>query len=163
MAQVKPIPEGFNTVSVCLVVPDAQEALRFYARAFGAETILRMPGPDGKGTMHAEMRIGDSTVMLTDENPQWNLKSPKTLGGSPVSLHLYVADVDAWFQRAVEAGCEVAFPLHDAFWGDRYAKVRDPYGHEWGLATHKEDLTPEQIAQRGRTFFEKLDTGCAPE
>ena len=153
---VKPIPEGYHTVSAYLIVPNAAEALEFYRNAFGAETIFRMPGPDGKSTMHAEMRIGDSPVMLTEENPQWGTKSPRTLGGSPVSLHLYVKDVDAAFRRATQAGCEVTMELMDAFWGDRYGKVRDPYGHEWGLATHKEDVPPEEMGRRAQEWFTSM-------
>ena len=163
MSDVKPIPDGFNTVSTYLVVKSATEALSFYQKAFGAEAGHRMPGPDGESTMHAEMRIGNSTVMLTDENPQWNMKSPQTLGGTPVSLHVYVNDVDAFFARAVEAGCEVQAPLMDAFWGDRYAKLQDPYGHVWGVATHKEDLSPEEMGRRAAEFFKSMGPGgdCA--
>lgn len=153
---VKPVPEGFNTVSAYLVVRNAVEALEFYQKAFGAEPGMRMPGPDGKSTMHAEMRIGDSTVMLTDENPQWQMKSPQTLGGSPSSLHIYVHDVDKYFNRAVEAGCEITAPLMDAFWGDRYGKVMDPFGHQWGIATHKEDLSGEEIGRRAAEFFANM-------
>jgi len=153
----KPIPEGFSTVSAFLIQEDSLRAMDFYQKAFGAEAGMHMPGPDGKGTMHMEMRIGDSTIMMTDENPQWNCRSPKSLGGSPVSMHLYVKDADALFNRAVAAGCEVEFPISDAFWGDRYGKVRDPFGHAWGIATHKEDLTLEQIGQRAAEFFKNMN------
>jgi len=153
---VKPVPECFNTVNVYLVVKNAVEALEFYQKAFGAEAGARMAGPDGKSTMHAEMRIGNSTVMLTDENPQWEMKSPETLGGSPVSLHLYVDDADKLFNRAVQAGCEVKAPMMDAFWGDRYGKVADPFGHQWGLATHKEDLTEQEIGKRAAEWFANM-------
>lgn len=159
MPDVKPIPEGFNSVSVYLIVPNSVEALEFYQKALGAETLARMPGPDGKSTMHAEMRIGNSTVMLSDENPQWDMKSPKTLGGSPCSLHLYVNDTDAFFNRAVEAGCEVKMPPMDAFWGDRYAKVADPYGHQWGIATHIEDVSEEEMAKRAQEWFASMAEG----
>jgi uncharacterized glyoxalase superfamily protein PhnB len=159
----KPVPDCFNTVSAYLIVKNSVEALGFYQKAFGAEPGARMPGPDGKSTMHAEMHIGNSTVMLTDENPQWNLKSPQTLGGSASSMHIYVDDADKYYERAVEAGCEVVAPLMDAFWGDRYGKVRDPFGHEWGVATHKEDLTPEEIGKRAAEFFATMGTeGCQP-
>lgn len=156
---VKPIPEGFNTVSAYLIQDDSVKAMDFYQKAFGAESGMRMPGPDGKSTMHMEMRIGNSTVMLTDANPQWNAKSPKQLGGSPMSLHVYVNDADALFNRAVSAGCEIEYPIGDTFWGDRYGKVRDPFGHSWGIATHKEDLTPEQIGKRAEEFFKNMK-GC---
>jgi uncharacterized glyoxalase superfamily protein PhnB len=153
MAKVKAVPEGFNSVSSSLIVPNCVEALEFYKKALGAEILFRMPGPDGKSTMHAEMRLGNSTVMLSDENPQWGAKSPKTLGGSPVTLHLYVDDADSVYQRAVAAGCTVAMPIMDAFWGDRYGKVKDPFGHEWGIGTHKEDLSPEEMDKRAKAAF----------
>ncbi len=158
--KVKAVPEGFNTVSAYLIVPDATRALRFYAEAFGAETGLRMSGPEGRGTMHAEMRIGDSMVMLADENPHMGTKAPASLGGTPVSLALYVQDVDALFARAVSAGCTVVLPVMDAFWGDRYGKLKDPFGHEWGIATHKEDLSPAEIERRQAEFFRKMGSGC---
>ncbi len=163
MPDVKPIPDGFHTLNAYLIVPDALEAIDFYARAFGATAGDHMPGPGGKGTMHAEIRIGDSTLMLSDENPQWGSQAPATLGGSPVSLHLYVEDADALFHRAVEAGCSVEFPIDDTFWGDRYAKVKDPYGHQWGIATHKEDVPPEEMARRAEAFFASLAGGEGSE
>jgi len=153
MAKVKAVPEGFNTVSPTLIVPNCVEAIALYKKAFGAEEIARMPGPDGKSTMHAEMRLGNSTVMMSDESPQWGTKSPKALGGTPVSLHLYVEDADAIFKRAVSAGCTVTMPISDAFWGDRYGKVKDPFGHEWGIGTHKEDLSPEEMGKRAQAAF----------
>ena len=156
---VKPVPDGFNTVSTYLVVKNSVKALEFYQKAFGAEAGLRMPGPDGNSTIHAEMRIGDSTVLLGDENPQWGMKAPQTLGGSPSSLHLYVDDADKLFNRAVEAGCEVKAPMMDAFWGDRYGKVVDPFGHEWGIATHKEDLNDEEMGKKAAEFFASMDCG----
>ncbi len=157
------IPEGFNTVSTYLIVKDAKKALDFYQKALGAEAGVHMPGPGGQGTMHAEMRIGNSTVMLTDENPQWEMKAPETLGGSPASLHLYVEDVDKAFKRAVDAGCEVVAPLMDAFWGDRYGKVKDPYGHQWGFATHVEDVPPEEMGKRAEAWFAEMAGGQGPE
>ena len=159
MSDVKPIPEGFNTVSNYLVVKSATEALSFYQKAFGAEAGHRMPGPDGESTMHAEMRIGNSSVMLTQENPEWQMKSAETLAGSPVSLHIYVENSDKAFDRAVAAGCEVTAPMSDAFWGDRYGKVKDPFGLEWGFATHKEDLTEAEIGKRAADFFASMGQG----
>ena len=156
----KAVPDGFNTVSAYLIVKNAEKALDFYQRAFGAEAGERMTGPDGTGTMHAEMRIGDSTVMLTDENPAWELKSPQTLGGCTASLHLYVEDVDKAFQRAVNAGCTVKAPLMDAFWGDRYGKLEDPFGHTWGLATHVEDVPHGEVKKRAEAFFASMGGGC---
>jgi uncharacterized glyoxalase superfamily protein PhnB len=153
---VKPVPECFNSVSVYLVVKNAVEALEFYQKAFGAEAGTRMPGPDGKSTMHAEMRIGNSTVMLSDENPQWEMKSPQTIGGSPASLHVYVDDADKLFSRAVAAGCEVKAPMIDAFWGDRYGKVMDPFGYQWGIATHTEDVPEEEMGKRAAEWMASM-------
>jgi PhnB protein len=147
MSAVKPVPDGYHTVTPHLAVRDAAAALAFYARAFGAEELFRMPGPGGV-VMHAEVRIGDSIVMLGEEDPTRGASSPKTIGGSPVSLLLYLKDVDASFARAAQAGCTVEMPPTDMFWGDRYGKVQDPFGHHWALATHKEDLSPEEMAKR---------------
>ena len=161
---VQPIPEGFNTVSTYLIVKDAKKAIDFYQMAFGAEAGVHMPGPDGSGTLHPEVRIGNSTVMLTDENPQWEMKSPETLGGTPASLHIYVTDADAAFQRAVDAGCTVMAPLMDMFWGDRYGKVIDPFGHQWGISTHIEDVPPEEMGARAKAFFAQMaEGGGCPE
>jgi uncharacterized glyoxalase superfamily protein PhnB len=157
MAKAKAIPDRCHSVNVYLVVTDAAEALHFYSKAFGAHSLRSMPGPDGKGTMHAEMVIGDSTVMLADEFPQMNLKSPKSLGGNCATLHIYVDDADALFNQAVEAGCEVLHPMSDVFWGDRYGKVADPYGHHWGIATHVEDLTEEEMAARAKEAFANME------
>lgn len=160
MSTAQPVPEGFNTVSAYLIVPSAVDALEFYQRAFGAETVSRMPGAGGEqSTMHAEMRIGNSIVMLTDENPQWGTQSPKALGGTPVSLHLYVEDADALFERAVKAGCTPQFPMEDTFWGDRYGKLADPFGHVWGVATHKKDLTPGELAQAAQEWMANAASG----
>ncbi len=153
---VQAIPHGFNTVSCFLIVPNCVEALEFYRKAFGAEVVMRMPGPNGQSTAHAEMRIGNSTVMLADENPHWGLKSPKSLGGSPVSLHLYVTDADATVERAVAAGCQVTAPLQDMFWGDRFGKVSDPYGHAWSIATHQEDVSTEEMLRRAVAAFANM-------
>ncbi len=147
MSQVKPVPDGYHTVTPYLTVRGASGALEFYAKAFGAEERFRMPGPDGS-IMHAEMRIGDSFVMLGEECPQMGASSPQLLGGSPVSLMIYVTDVDASFARATSAGCTAQVPPTDMFWGDRYCKLQDPYGHLWGIATHKEDVCPEDMMRR---------------
>jgi len=157
------IPEGFNTVSVYLIVKDAKEAIDFYQKAFGAEAGVHMPGPGGQGTMHAEVRIGNSTVMLTDENPQWEMKAPASYGGSPAGLHLYVDDADKLFKRAIDAGCTVKAPLMDAFWGDRFGKLTDPFGHDWGIATHVEDVEPADMEKRAAAFFAEMAGGQAPE
>ena len=155
----KAVPDRFHTVNAYLIVPKATEAMEFYAKAFGATVMSRMAGPDGESTVHAEVVIGDSALMLTDENPQWELRSPQTLGGCTASLHLYVEDADALFNQAVEAGCTVLAPMSDTFWGDRYGKVADPYGHHWGIATHTEDLEPEELQRRATEFFANMAAG----
>jgi PhnB protein len=142
--QVKAIPEGMHTVTPHLTCTSAAEALDFYKRAFGAIELARLPGPGGK-LMHAMMKIGDSNVMLMDEFPEFGALGPKSLKGSPVTMHLYVTDCDAQFARALEAGAAVKMPLADMFWGDRYGVLEDPYGHFWSVATHLRDLTPEEI------------------
>jgi len=152
MPNPKTVPDGFNTVTAHLICRDAAKAIDFYKKALGAEEILRMAGPGG-GIMHAEIRIGNSTVMLGDENPQFDCKSPLTLGGTPVTLHLYVQDVDQSFDRAVQAGGKVKMPVADMFWGDRYGQFVDPFGHTWSLATHKKDMTPEEMQKAAKEFF----------
>lgn len=142
--QENAVPHGFNTLTPHIVVRGAANAIEFYKNAFGAEEIARMPGPDGK-LMHAEMRIGNSMLMLADEFPEYGAKGPETVGGSPVTLSLYVEDADATFNRAVEAGATVRMPLADQFWGDRYGQVVDPFGHIWAVAAHIKDLTPEEM------------------
>jgi PhnB protein len=145
----KPIPDGYRTVTPYLTLTRAAQAIEFYQRAFGAQEKERMTGPDGQSVMHAEIRIGDSLVMLSDELPQMGTRSPETLGGTTGSIFLYVPDVDAAFKRAVAAGAKALMPPTDMFWGDRFAKLADPFGHEWAMATHKEDLTAEEIRTRG--------------
>ncbi len=148
--KVQPIPAGYHAVTPYLVCRDASGAIAFYKRAFGAKEKFRMAGPDGR-VMHAEIQVGDSRIMLTDEMPEQGAKSAIALGGSPVSIFLYVRNVDAAFAKATAAGATVATPLQNMFWGDRYGRLRDPFGYEWQMATHKEDLTPKQIADRART------------
>jgi uncharacterized glyoxalase superfamily protein PhnB len=144
--QVRPIPEGFHTITPHLVCSGAAEALTFYKQAFGAVENSRMPGPDGK-IMHAQMRIGDSLLMLADDFPDYGCVGPNALKNTPVYIHLYVEDVDAVYARAVEAGAKPIMPVSDMFWGDRYGQIEDPFGHRWSIATHKRDLTPEQIQE----------------
>lgn len=153
--KAKPIPAGFHTLTPYLTVKDGAEAIDFYKRAFGAKERLRMPGPDGKTVGHAEIIIGDSIVMLSSEMPGCN-KSPETLGGTPVSLCLYVEDSDASFKRAVDAGAEVLRPIEDQFYGDRSGGVIDPFGHQWWLMTHKEDVSPEEMKRRLPAEYEKM-------
>lgn len=151
---IKPIPEGYHTVTPYLVIKDAAKALEFYKEAFGATEQVRMPTPDGK-VMHAEIRIGDSQLMLCDECPDWNALSPLTLGGTAVSIMLYVEDVDTVVNRAVAGGAKVLMPVADQFWGDRMGSVVDPFGHKWSVATHKEDVTPEEVKKRAKACFDK--------
>jgi uncharacterized glyoxalase superfamily protein PhnB len=149
----KPIPEGFNTLTPHLVVKGASKAIDFYNKAFGAEEIRRVSGPDGKSIMHAELKIGNSRLMLVDEFPEMNARGPESIGGTPVTIHMFVEDADAVFNRAVDAGALVRMPLADMFWGDRYGVLADPFGHLWSIATHKEDLTPEEIGKRMKSSF----------
>lgn len=148
----KSTPAGYHTVTPAIIVRSAAEAIDFFKRAFDAEEVSRMTGPDG-AVMHAEIRIGDSIVMLGEENEQWGTLSPLSTKGNPGSLHIYVADVDAAFAKAVRAGAKVRYPLEDAFWGDRYGKVTDPFGHEWGLATRVRDLSPEEMQRAGEEWM----------
>jgi len=144
--QVRPIPEGFHTITPHLVCCGAADALTFYAQAFGAVETMRLPAPGGK-LMHAQMRIGDSNFMLADAFPESGCVDPRALNNTPVYIHLYVDDVDAVWTRAVEAGAKPLMPVTDMFWGDRYGQVEDPFGHRWSMATHKRDLTPEQMQE----------------
>jgi uncharacterized glyoxalase superfamily protein PhnB len=149
-----PIPSGHHTITPHLVIKGAAEAIDFYQRAFGAEELFRMPMPAPGGGMkigHAELKIGDSRLFLADEFPEHGSVGPN--GHSPVSIHLYVTDPDAVFDRAVKAGAKVTMPLADMFWGDRFGKLVDPYGHHWSIACHIEDVTPEQMEQRMAAAF----------
>jgi PhnB protein len=149
----KPIPEGFHTVTPGLVVRDAAKAIEFYKKALGAQELMRMPGPDGK-IMHAELKIGDSVVFIADENPQMgNIKSPQTLGGCTGVLNIYVPNVDELFKQAIAAGGKEFMAVADQFWGDRYGSLIDPFGYSWGIATHKEDLSPKEMGERAQEFF----------
>jgi len=149
MAKPKPIPDGHHTVTPYLTVKGAAKAIDFYKRAFGAHEEGRMDTPDGKSVVHAEIRIGDSMVMLSDEIPGMGPRSPEALGGTTSSIFLYVPDVDTAFRRAVDAGAKAIMPPTDMFWGDRFGKLDDPFGHQWAMATHKEDLSDEEIRKRG--------------
>ena len=143
----KPIPDMYHTITPHLVVQGAAEAIAFYVKAFGAEEIARMPMPDGR-LMHAEIRIGDSIIMLADDFGWGSSKSPAALGANTGGLLIYSDDVDAAFQRALDAGATVEMPLADMFWGDRYGRLKDPFGHGWAIATHIEDVAPEEMAAR---------------
>jgi PhnB protein len=141
---VRPIPEGMHTVTPHLICAGGAEAIEFYKKAFGAVELSRMTGSDGK-LMHASIRIGDSVIMLNEEMPEWGSFGPKHLKGSPVTIHLYVENVDAVFEQAVNAGAKVTMPLDDMFWGDRYGKLEDPFGHQWSVATHMRDPSQEEM------------------
>lgn len=148
---VKPIPDGYHSLSPALRMKNASKAIEFYKNAFGAKEISRMEGADGK-IMHAELQIGDSKLMLCDEFPEMNCKGPQSVGGCTASLHLYVEDADKVYNRAIEHGATALMPISDAFWGDRYGKVTDPFGHEWGIATRIEDLTEAEVKKRSQEF-----------
>jgi PhnB protein len=159
-AKVRPIPEDMHSLTPHLVCDGAAEAMDFYKRAFGAVEGGRMPGQNGK-LMHGMMRIGDSALMLVDENKEWGMLGPKSLGGSAVTIHHYVNDVDAVFERAVKEGATAKMPPADMFWGDRYAVVIDPWGHNWSIATHIKDMTPEEMAAEAAKMGEC--GGAAPQ
>jgi PhnB protein len=141
--KVKPIPDDMHRITPHLICAGAAGAIEFYKRAFGAVEEARLPGQDGR-LMHAVIRIHGDAVMLVDEMPEWGALSPKSLKGSPVTLHLYVEDVDAFVKRAVDAGAKLTMPVQDMFWGDRYGKIEDPFGHHWSVATHVRDVSLEE-------------------
>jgi PhnB protein len=159
--KVQPIPKGYHGVTPYLVVRGGEKAIEFYKKAFGAKERNRMPDPSGK-LMHAEIQIGDSVVMLGDEFPERGSRSPQTVGGASSSLMVYTKDVDALFERAVAAGATVQAPLMDMFWGDRWGKVLDPFGHEWQLASHVEDVSPREMAKRAATAMSGPPAQGAP-
>lgn len=147
MANVKPIPEGYHSVTPYLIIDGAADAIEFYKKAFGATELFRMPAPGGK-IGHAEIKIGDSPIMLSDEHPEMGATSPTTLGGTPISIMIYVDDVDTIFRKAIAAGGTEQKPVQDQFYGDRSGCLKDPFGHVWLVSTHKEDVTPEEIEKR---------------
>jgi PhnB protein len=150
-----PIPEGYHTLQIYLAVEDASKAIDFYKEAFGAEETIRMPGPDGK-VAHAELQIGDSKLMLSDPFPQSDVRPPSERGGPTASIFMYVDDVDATFEQAQRAGATVVSELEDMFWGDRFGTVADPFGQVWAMATHKEDLSEEEIAERSKAAMAQM-------
>ena len=156
-ANVEKNSSCMRSITPHLICDGAADAIEFYKKAFGAEEMMRLPGPNGR-LMHGSVRIGDSMVMLVDEVPEWGTLGPKALKGSPVTIHLMVDDVDAIFAQAVDAGATVKMPVADMFWGDRYGLVVDPFGHVWSIATHVRDMTPDEIAAAGR---EAMAKGCA--
>ena len=155
---VKPIPEGYHSLQTYLAVEDASKAIEFYKEAFGAEENVRMPGPDGK-IAHAELQIGDSKLMLSDPFPHSNVRPPSERGGPTGSVFMYVEDVDATFEQAQRVGAEVVSELEDMFWGDRFGTLSDPFGHVWSVATHKEDLSEEEMAERSKAAMAEMGAG----
>jgi len=153
----KPIPEGYHTVTPYLAVDGAADAIEFYKKAFGAQETIRMDGPDGS-IAHAEIKIGDSLVMLSDPFPQSTVKAPTSLGGTSASVFLYVEDVDRVVKQEVDTGATVTMEVEDQFWGDRFGTISDPFGHTWSIATHIEDLTPEEIAERGKAAMAAMSS-----
>jgi len=152
----KPIPEGFHSVTPAIVVKDAAKAIDFYKKALGAQELVRMPSPDGK-IMHAELKIGNSIIFLSDEMQMpGSPKSPLTLGGSTCTLNVYVPNVDEQFKQAISAGAKESMPVADQFWGDRYGSLTDPFGYTWGIGTHKEDLSPAEMGERAQQFFASM-------
>ena len=150
---VQPIPPGYHTVTPYLYIKGAKQAIEFYQKAFGATELMRMPDPGGR-IMHAEIRIGDSRIMMSD--PVMDGKGPKAYGGSPASLWIYVADCDALYKRAVAAGAKSTMEVGDQFWGDRFGAVSDPFGYRWSFATRKEDLTSAELEKRQAEFFKSV-------
>ncbi|HKQ18381.1 MAG TPA: VOC family protein [Candidatus Eisenbacteria bacterium] len=152
MANVRPIPEGYTTITPSITLNDAARGIEFYKKAFGATERMSMKGPEGK-VMHAELQIGNSIVMLSDE--VMNMRSAKTLGGSPVSFYVYVENSDEAFKRAISAGGKEIYPIHDEFWGDRVGGVEDPFGYKWSLATHTKELSPAEIEKAAQEWMKK--------
>jgi len=152
----KEIPAGYHSINPYLVVRNAQKAIEFYTKAFGAEERVRLQSPDGKTIMHAELRIGDSIFMLTEESEMMKCQSPESIGGSPLSLYIYVKDVDKIFDQAISAGATILDPVSDKFYGDRSGYLKDPFGHLWSIATHKKDLSLEEIKKAGQELFVQM-------
>jgi PhnB protein len=153
---VNPIPAGYHTLTPYLYIRGAAEAIEFYKKAFGAKEHFRMPSPDGKTIGHAEIQIGDSIIMMADEHLAMGAKGPQTLNGTSASFLLYVPDVDASFKQALDAGAKVTRPLENKFYGDRMGTLVDPYGHEWSLGTHIEDVSPEEMKKRATAEYAKM-------
>jgi PhnB protein len=155
MNEVKKIPEGYHSITPALIVKNGDAAIEFYKKGFGAEERSRMKSPDGR-VAHAELKLGDSVFMLSDEYPEMKCHSPNSIGGSPVSMYVYVEDVDALFDKAVSAGAKVLDPVKDEFWGDRHGRLEDPFGHLWSIATHKKDLSEEEMKSAAEAAFSQM-------
>ena len=157
---VKPIPDGYHSVTPALTIKGASEAIEFYKKAFDAKELNRFLGPDGKSIMHAEIKIGDSSVMLCDEMPQMGCLSPKSTGGPSGSIYLYVQNSDDIFSKAVSAGAKPRMPMMDGFWGDRIGSIEDPFGHVWTIATRKIEMSMEEIKKAGEEFMKQMKSQC---
>jgi len=157
---VKPIPDGYHSVTPALTIKGASEAIEFYKKAFGAQELNRFPGPDGKSIMHAEIKIGDSSIMLCDEMPQMGCLSPKSTGGPSGSIYLYVQNSDDVFNKAVSAGAKPKMPMMDGFWGDRIGSIEDPFGHVWTIATRKIEMSMEEVKKAGEEFMKQMRSEC---
>jgi PhnB protein len=155
MNEVKKIPEGYHSITPALIVKNGDAAIEFYKKGFGAEERCRMKSPDGR-VAHAELKLGDSVFMLSDEYPEMKCHSPNSIGGSPVSMYVYVEDVDSLFDKAVSAGAKVLDPVKDQFWGDRHGRLEDPFGHLWSIATHKKDLSEEEMKSAAEAAFSQM-------
>jgi PhnB protein len=155
MNEVKKIPEGYHSITPALIVKNGDSAIEFYKKGFGAEERSRMKSPDGR-VAHAELKLGDSVFMLSDEYPEMKCRSPNSIGGSPVSMYVYVEDVDSLFDKAVSAGAKVLDPVKDQFWGDRHGRLEDPFGHLWSIATHKKDLSEEEMKSAAEAAFSQM-------
>ncbi len=156
MSQVKKIPDGYHSITPTLIVKNGAQAIDFYKKAFGAKERMCMMTPDGKALVHAELQIGDSVFMLSDEFPEMKCLSPTSIGGSPVGIFLYVEDVDKTFNQAVTEGAKVLDPVKDQFWGDRHGGIEDPFGHRWSISTHIRDLSQEEMKKAGEEAFAKM-------
>ncbi len=157
---VNPIPEGHHSITPTLTVRGAANAIEFYKKAFGAQEIMRFHGLDGKTIMHAEIKIGNSRIMLNDEFPQMKCMSPQSVGGASSGIFLYVENSDDVFNKAVSAGAKVTMPITDAFWGDRCGSIEDPFGHKWTISTHKKDMSPDELAKAGEEFMKSMKDMC---
>lgn len=155
MNEIEKIPKNYHSITPVLIVNNGDEAIEFYKKGFGVEERYRMKGPDGR-VAHAELKLGDSVFMLSDEYPEMECHSPKTIGGSPVSMYVYVDDVDSVFNKAISAGAKALDPVKDQFWGDRHGRLEDPFGHLWSIATHKKDLSEEEMKKAGEAAFSQM-------
>lgn len=156
MSKIKKIPDGYHAITPSLIVKDGIKAIDYYKKVFDAKDKGTMMTPDGKSVAHAELEIGDSKIMLSDEFPEMNCLSPASIGGSPISLYLYVEDVDKTFNLAVSEGASVLYPVADQFWGDRHGSIKDPFGHIWSISTHVKDLAEEEIKKAAAEAFSKM-------